>query len=114
MTETKLKPCPFCGEETKLRIDDIGLNKRYYSCRVCLAYGPAGVGEDGAIKAWNTRKMYDNIVKQGPFLDDCETPDPGLDEILYSYYREYFGKEDAQRLADQYLEKSGLGKLVKD
>jgi len=47
MTETKLKPCPFCGEETKLRIDDVGLNKRYYSCRVCLAYGPASVGEDG-------------------------------------------------------------------
>lgn len=69
----KLKPCPFCGGEAVLRyikphthyivdMPDYG-GGAFIECTECTC-GISAETEDGAIKAWNTRKPMDRIVEQ--------------------------------------------------
>lgn len=70
MSETKLLPCPFCGEEAELidKIECYGhgdYEKEYYvRCSCCGASISSGVyrlddesKKNHAIKAWNTRTI---------------------------------------------------------
>ena len=49
----EIKPCPFCGSDSKLRVSLPTLGKRYVVCNNCGAYWPNGDDEDEAIKRWN-------------------------------------------------------------
>lgn len=67
MSDTKLKPCPFCGgkaEFVKMGIaKDIPLGfVRCTECGIRLRQG--NCTEDFARNEWNTRKPMDNIVAQ--------------------------------------------------
>lgn len=77
MSETKLKPCPFCGGEVKAYADNH--NKVMISCDNCNMYfgieleigceleeGWKAIhkSKEEAIEKWNTRKPMDNIVEQ--------------------------------------------------
>ena len=49
---SKLKPCPFCGEE------DLGIERKglfYVTCYKCDCEGPATKDKQQAIDAWNKR-----------------------------------------------------------
>lgn len=65
MSETKLKPCPFCGGEAEAK-KEIGGSCWKVKCKQCSCE----VGrywfhnKNHAIIAWNTRKPMDNIVEQ--------------------------------------------------
>ena len=65
MSETKLKPCPFCGGEAKIATHDWG-----YSVKDYLVYCSCGcelkkfMSKEDAINDWNTRKPMDNIVAE--------------------------------------------------
>ena len=66
---SKLKPCPFCGGEAKVReimyMKYDGYQERFYisECQCCNVNIEADNKED-AITAWNTRKPMDKIVEQ--------------------------------------------------
>lgn len=62
MSETKLKPCPFCGEVREENDEStyglsIGRTKVWWvSCLTCGGVeGPSAKTRTGAIAAWNTR-----------------------------------------------------------
>lgn len=63
MSEIKLLPCPFCGGEN---IKVLGAETSYYWCRCmnCLASTTTEDVEEDAIKAWNTRKPIEKVVKE--------------------------------------------------
>ena len=52
MTDKKLKPCPFCGGEAKVRNFISG---RDVHCKNCYASVKILDSNEEAIKAWNTR-----------------------------------------------------------
>lgn len=52
MTDKKLKPCPFCGGEAKVRNFISG---RDVHCKNCYASVKILDSKEEAIKAWNTR-----------------------------------------------------------
>lgn len=55
----KLKPCPFCGGEAKIRKDITGLTEVWcYDCLTNTGLQPPG---DYAIKKWNTRPAEDAL-----------------------------------------------------
>lgn len=70
MSKIKLKPCPFCGGETKLDEEDFYM----FCCDECgvgitfakeLEDGTAtDCSKDESIKKWNTRKPVENVVWQ--------------------------------------------------
>ena len=53
MSETKLKPCPFCGCEAK--IVHYSPYRYYVQCVVCGAGTLSMLNEETAINAWNRR-----------------------------------------------------------
>ena len=63
MTNTELKPCPFCGNDKNHRGLSIGAdinlgntNKDYYVyCHTCACRGGIQMNEALAIKTWNRR-----------------------------------------------------------
>lgn len=64
MSETKLKPCPFCGGEVRLHIAELDVFRNVYSflCEECdfeMIYPYSN--EEEAIKTYNTIKL---IVKE--------------------------------------------------
>lgn len=65
MSDTKLKPCPFCGGEAEAK-KEIGGSCWKVKCKQCSCE----VGrywfhnKNHAIIAWNTRKPMDNIVAE--------------------------------------------------
>lgn len=59
----ELKPCPFCGGETKL-ISDLSEMLNYVLCMDCYCRTQVFTTKARAIKAWNTRKPIDEIVAQ--------------------------------------------------
>ena len=73
MSETKLKPCPFCGSGAEVVKHSFWDEKKKcfayktYSikCNNCFAETYSFYDtEEFAIKVWNTRKPMDNIVEQ--------------------------------------------------
>lgn len=55
MTETNLKPCPFCYEDRDLEINPISRQINKVNCGGCGACGPAGYTDEEAIERWNKR-----------------------------------------------------------
>lgn len=71
MIEIKLKPCPFCGGEAVLHVEDgVCAICRKCGCRTISLVDGNYSGKPGgnAIKAvaekWNTRKPMERIVEQ--------------------------------------------------
>lgn len=53
----KLKPCPFCGEQSRIKMYDQGINDAYYFiCQVCGGSNGCCQTKTEAIENWNTRK----------------------------------------------------------
>lgn len=54
--ETKLKPCPFCGDIAELNYDVLA-NKWRIACSGCWAIMIDGMdeGEEALVDMWNTR-----------------------------------------------------------
>ena len=53
MTESELKPCPFCGGDAERQMT--GRATHFGWCERCDARGPANIDAAQAIAAWNTR-----------------------------------------------------------
>ena len=57
----KLKPCPFCGDESIIVEEVSDTSTTYHTsywyayCDRCLAEGPNVYSKERAIKEWNTR-----------------------------------------------------------
>lgn len=51
MSETKLKPCPFCGST---KISKADCNRYFYCCEDCEACGPRALKKND-IDSWNMR-----------------------------------------------------------
>ena len=54
MTETKLKPCPFCGREVKIAKGKISF---WVYCPHCVGQTELYETEQKAIEAWNARPI---------------------------------------------------------
>ncbi len=54
----ELKPCPFCGS-TDLEVMDIDQGYAAIACGLCDAFGPMGLGGEGASAEWNQRVFED-------------------------------------------------------
>jgi Lar family restriction alleviation protein len=50
---TTLKPCPFCGASSDVRIDDG--KYPHIVCATCGARGPGGYNVNSASERWNER-----------------------------------------------------------
>ena len=59
----ELKPCPFCGGEAVI---NILLGNYCVTCTECNGsiFPAAGMTEEEAIEAWNTRKPIDKVVER--------------------------------------------------
>ena len=68
MSETKLKPCPFCGSEA--HIEERKMVRIWYEVRCDNCDAGTGIWKtpDEAIKAWNTRSQR---VKENLKLKPC-------------------------------------------
>lgn len=64
----ELKPCPFCGGEAELVIDEPFRGFTFVECHECGARGSISK-EREAIKAWNTRaeRTCRNLYEPGLF-----------------------------------------------
>ncbi len=54
----ELKPCPFCGS-TNLEVMEIDEGYAAIACGTCDAFGPMGLGDEGASLEWNQRAFED-------------------------------------------------------
>ena len=68
----ELKPCPFCGEDVAIALDQLNGRFRGY-CRVisggCGAEGPSSATDAEAIEAWNRRAPAEPEQRQTePFV----------------------------------------------
>lgn len=68
MSETKLKPCPFCGGEVVISDEKIDATREVYNfhCHNCdmVTFYDFPNDRAEAIEHWNTRKPMDNIVAE--------------------------------------------------
>jgi Lar family restriction alleviation protein len=56
--DKELKPCPFCGgEDLDIVSLAVVMDRDWWTvdCNDCAISGPMGLGEEKAIKSWNTR-----------------------------------------------------------
>lgn len=51
MDDHKLKPCPFCGRDDRLKVD--AFEQWNVCCEFCGAIGPIADTSDDACEAWN-------------------------------------------------------------
>lgn len=64
MTETKLKPCPFCGGEAEIIDDAMGTISRCLCCGAENGNGVYGVGgHELAVKDWNNRTIESKMKR---------------------------------------------------
>ena len=63
MSEIKLLRCPFCGGEAELLKGQCEIDN-YVMCLECRSKTKLYNTKASAIKAWNTRKPMQNIVKR--------------------------------------------------
>lgn len=57
MPEKTLKPCPFCGGEAELQVEELDINS-LLGCVMCMECYATGAEKDNwsdAITSWNTR-----------------------------------------------------------
>lgn len=96
MSDTKLKPCPFCGGEAKLR--KLNKDRGYFVlCSKCgcrtpyfkYRYAPIDDLREDAIDTWNTRKPIDRIVEQLERLPNREA------DYYYASSNDVIDREDA-------------------
>ncbi|WP_294482267.1 Lar family restriction alleviation protein [uncultured Ruminococcus sp.] len=59
MSDTKVKPCPFCGGKSRVHQY---LGKRYARCNKCKSYSAPYDTEEQAREAWNRRATNDVLV----------------------------------------------------
>ena len=76
MSETKLKPCPFCGcKNIQFWETDNDTHRFQIVCMQCFNGTDECISEEVAIEKWNTRKPMANIVEKleekTEFLKDC-------------------------------------------
>ena len=80
MTETKLKPCPFCGSEAEFNSDEFGEG---VCCKSCGATMYNGVyGEEGrklASADWNSRPIENELNEK---IEKLERENTRLREAL--------------------------------
>lgn len=85
----QIKPCPFCGSDSKLRISGPVLSEeRYVVCDNCDTYGPSGESIEDAIKLWNAawrREDAEMSCKVTEFCPHCES------EITMTWDTETYG-----------------------
>lgn len=62
MSEIKLLPCPFCGGEAELDIDDLG--NWLVRCKKCFCRTSRSMSKFYPTVSWNTRKPMRDIVKR--------------------------------------------------
>jgi Lar family restriction alleviation protein len=78
MTTPKLKPCPFCGEESEVYVDGVdGGKPNWVECRGCGTYGPEKQTTRQAIVAWNRRagKAVAELERVRPLLKAIQNAD---------------------------------------
>lgn len=77
MSETTLKPCPFCGDAEPF-VERADFSSAFVQCNNCIARGPTCCqesdeeetpGEMAAIKEWNTRAPDPLIAKQQRMIE---------------------------------------------
>lgn len=91
MSEVKLLPCPFCGNEHPIVQFKSSVNLYQIHCPQCQSIfkKDCTAGNDtkkeSLIKAWNTRKPIDDMVEQLLAASDCVTND--FAEELYKTIR---------------------------
>lgn len=66
MNEKRLKKCPFCGGEAELCStgNPYEVNYHWIYCKECGCKQHTSIHIEAVIKAWNTRKPMDDIVKK--------------------------------------------------
>ena len=62
MSEIKLLPCPFCGGEAELDIDDLG--NWLVRCKKCFCRTSRSMSKFFPTVSWNTRKPMQEIVER--------------------------------------------------
>lgn len=113
MSDTELKPCPFCGgnvtayadryEKVMIECDNC---KMYFGvqleigCELKDGWKATLNSKEDAVKRWNTRKPMDNIVAQ---LE--ELADNSNDHMYESYFD---GKEDGIRESIDIVKRGGV------
>lgn len=60
MKKAELKPCPFCGGEAELLIDESKYYKSAVICTKCYVHTPYEHIETIAVSAWNRRVKDEN------------------------------------------------------
>lgn len=68
MSEIKLLPCPFCGNEM---VYIVGTNVYWVHCCECGVDSPIFDSKKEAVKWWNTRKPMERIVDELLNLKKC-------------------------------------------
>lgn len=87
MSETRLKPCPFCGGEAEV---NLFLGNHCVTCNHCMGaiFPGKGMTREEAIGYWNTRKPMERIVERLEELEEeCAYPDD--DEYTEGHYSAY-------------------------
>lgn len=78
----EIKPCPFCGSDSKLRVSGPAFSdERYVVCDNCDTYGPSGESTEDAIKLWNAAPRKEDEHMGGSCLNckfyPCSNKTPG-------------------------------------
>lgn len=76
----KLKPCPFCGGEAKLFLDESRYYKSQVYCKKCGVRTNREHIPEIAVTTWNTRKPIDKVVEQ---LEEKSFKDYYYNESVY-------------------------------
>ena len=80
MTETKLKPCPFCGSEAEFNSDEFGEGVCCKSCGATIHNGVYGeYGRKLASADWNSRPIENELNEK---IEKLEMENKRLREAL--------------------------------
>lgn len=93
MSETKLKPCPFCGGEAEILKNGAGCFQVYCDNCEVRQYAYAHKSKEKAIEAWNTRKPMKDIM-EGIAIGNTEA----LRKFGIELAEEYKPKTNADRI----------------
>ena len=62
MSETTLRPCPFCQELENVNTFRAGADIYVTKCSGCFVVGPAASTSEGATEVWNRRPAEDALM----------------------------------------------------